>query len=261
MATGHPEIKTRRDLLGYMHDVMASSTQEWRKERRHKPGEGRLKAYLLDAHATPSDEQDDILALLRNACALQSEAAVSETHEAFLFVVVFANDLLVVDAADRRFLLVHTAGRAQNTDRFITTAVDTLPDLDCAWLPSSFLLNSATTMGRLRRGTVRFDSGQLLGRPQTFEATPEEIEDTVDDIDDIDGGMRGKRLTLDLADPLGARQALDDLNNLSYFRHALTLSRVDLFRHDPPGNGEMYSISRVFDTTSPRAHRRATAAY
>ena len=246
MHVANPQIKTRRALVDYMHDVMASSTQEWRKERRNKTGEGRLKAYLLDAHTGSKSSQDAVLALLRQVCAVNGQAIVSETEDALLFTIALGDELLIVDAADSRFMILHTAGRTENTDPFITKAVDALPELDRAWLPSNFLLNSANTIGRLRRGTVRFDSGQLLGRSQPSKAKPEELED---DFDGLDGSNSsgGKRLALDLADPLNARQALDELNGVAYFRHALALSRVDVFRHDGPGDSDLYSISRIFD--------------
>lgn len=246
MSMMHPQIKTRRDLVGYMHDVMASSTQQWRRERRHKAGEGRLKAYLLDAHVGDGDPQERVFALLQRVCALDEQATVTETEDARLFAITLADEIIVVDAADPRFMIVHTAGRAENTDRFIMSAVDAIPELDRAWLPSWFLLKSANDIGRLRRGTVRFDSGELLGRPRASRTGPEELDGDFDDLDD-DILTRGKRLTFDLTDPLGARQALQELNNLAYFRHALALSRVDVFRRETELDDEMYSISRVFD--------------
>lgn len=247
MNVTHPPIKTRRDLIAYMHDVMASSTQEWRRERRQKAGEGRLKAYLLDAHVGDGDSQDAVLALLKRVCALNAEAAISETSDSLLFVITLGDEMLVVDAADPRFMIVHTAGRTESTDPFVVNAVEALPELDRAWLPSSFLLNSANHIGRLRRGTVRFDSNALMGRSRSFGVAPEELEDDSEDWDDLGPATRGKRLTFDLTDPSGARQALRELNNVDYFRHALALSRVDLLRHEQNGDGEMYSISRVFD--------------
>ncbi len=235
-------IETRRELTAYVHDVMVGSKTRWEQSRKHRFGEGRAKAYLLDVHQPGDDAQTGIYKLFE-AAGESVDGRVTETRDAGFYKLYVGNEVLFLDAADPRFIVVHTTGLARTMDRVMRFIVEANPTIDRAWLPSPFLVSTAQTIGRVRRRTISFDSYAFW----TGKASrSDDIWEDAEDIESEDSGVPiGKQFSLDFRDRMKNTIAIDQLYAIPDFADAMSFSRVDILRRLEGQEG--YSAVRIYN--------------
>jgi len=242
MSNATSTIETRRELTAYVHDVMVGSKTRWEEAQKHRFGEGRAKAYLLDVHQLDEDAQVGLRRLFGTA-AEGMQGQVTETKDAGLYKLYVGNEILFLDAADPRFVVVHTTGYARATDRIMRSIVEVSPTIDRAWLPSPFLVSTAQNIGRVRRRTISFDSyafwtGKASRNDDIWEDT-EEVEP------EGSGVPIGKQFSLDFRDRMKNTAAIDQLYAIPDFADAMSFSRVDISRRLEGQDG--YSAVRIYN--------------
>jgi len=237
-----PDIRTRRAFTAYINDAMQGAAKRRDGQRL---SQGRVKSYLLDVHQSDIDAQSGLLHLFRGAVE-GMRAGVAETEDAHFYVLHTDTDkeTIFLDAADPRFVVAHTTGYADKTDRIMHKLVEASPLIDRAWLPSPFLISKAQDIGRVTRRAISFDSHTFwTGRAQRANDL---WEDDVDaDVAESDVPI-GKQFSLDFRDRKENTIAFDQLYRIPDFAVAMSFSRVDVARQLTP-DSNVYSAARIYN--------------
>jgi len=237
-----PDIQTRRAFTASINDAMQGAAK--RRDGQRLP-QGRVKSYLLDVHQSDTDAQSGLLHLFRGAVE-GMHAGVAETEDAHFYVLHTDSDkeTIFLDAADPRFVVAHTTGYADKTDRIMHKLVEASPIIDRVWLPSPFLISKAQDIGRVTRRAISFDSHTFwTGRTQRANDL---WEDDVDaDVAESDVPI-GKQFSLDFRDRKENTVAFDQLYRIPDFADAMSFSRGDVARQLALDN-DVYSAARIYN--------------
>ncbi len=161
-------ITTRREMAGWLEEVMSHAYTELEERQRLEAGTSLLKTYLLEAHSGNA-EHGDVLRILTaafstDALGERSGAQIHETEEEFFFRVeanwATNSAEFYVDATDHRFWVLHSASNSLKADRILRRVIANDNHLDCAWLPMQ-LLEHVTTMGVFKGLHLDYDHREV----------------------------------------------------------------------------------------------------